>query len=90
MSGHSRVISAESCASNLVLLAKPPDSPSHQGPSGHPVPPDQALLAGSIQKTPSHTEPCPLKHNIPHVSNLRKKPGGSGISWAQDLAIGNS
>lgn len=70
MSGHRRVISAESCASNLVLLAKPSDGPSHQGPGGHPAPPDQALPARSIQKTPSHPWLCLPKQDMPHVANL--------------------
>lgn len=44
MSGHRRVHPAESCANNLVLLARPCLSvkhcqadPSHQGPDGHPA-----------------------------------------------------
>lgn len=88
MSGHRRVISAESCASNLVLLAKPSDGPSHQGSGGHPAPPDQAR---SIQKTPSHlSATLPPKTGHATCSQSAHDPRGPGISQALGVALGNS
>lgn len=91
MSGHRRVIPAESCANDLVLLvmllAQPglsakwcQTSPSHRCLDGHPAPPDQALKAGRLHKTSSHTALPPITRHprcSPTHAQSAHKPRGS-------------